>query len=161
MFEDCFWRGQSWSSSFFMWPGRRGGTNRFKKPKVSKLLIFNSTIILWPKITSLFICEELQENELQRFWLVSAPPELSVIKCNDFRQGETFAMVKVAKAMQLNTKDVEPMLNPLKRDLGRDSNRLVRSSMFDSFENETNCILPMMDQFFFYQRDTRPVGEMR
>ena len=70
-------------------------------------------------------------------------------------------MVKVAKAMQLNTKDVEPMLNPLKRDLGRDSKRLVRISMFDSFENETDCILPMMDQLFFYQRDTRPVGEMR
>ena len=48
--------------------------------------------------------------------------------------------------MQLNTKDVEPMLNPLKRDLGRDSKRLVRSSIFDSFENETNYILPMMDQ---------------
>jgi hypothetical protein len=32
-------------------------------------------------------------------------------------------MVKVTKAMQLNTKDVEPMLNPLKRDLGRDSKK--------------------------------------
>ena len=70
-------------------------------------------------------------------------------------------MVKVTKAMQLNTKDVEPMLNLLKRDRGRDSIRLVRISMFDSFENETNCILPMMDPLFFYQRDTRPVGEMR
>ena len=70
-------------------------------------------------------------------------------------------MDKVTKAMQLNTKNVESVLNPLKRDLGRDSKRLVRISMFDSFENETNCILPMMDQIFFYQRDTRPVGEMR
>ena len=70
-------------------------------------------------------------------------------------------MVKVTKTMQLNTKDVEPMLNSLKRDLRRDSKRLVRISMFDSFENETNCVLPMMDQLFFYQRDTRPVGEMR
>ena len=70
-------------------------------------------------------------------------------------------MVKVTKAMQLNTKYVEPILNPLKRDLGRDSKRLVRISMFDSFENEMNCILPMMDQLFFYQRDTQPVREMR
>ena len=70
-------------------------------------------------------------------------------------------MVKVTKALQLNTKYVEPILNPLKRDLGRDSKRIVRISIFDSFENETNCILPMMDQLFFYQRDTRPVGEMR
>ena len=70
-------------------------------------------------------------------------------------------MVKVTKAMQLNTKRCGTMLNPLKRDLGKDSKRLVRISMFDSFENETNCILPMMDQLFFYQRDTRPVGEMR
>ena len=70
-------------------------------------------------------------------------------------------MVKVTKAIQLNKKDVEPMLNPLKRDLGRDSKRLFRISMFNSFENETNCILPMMDQLFFYQRDTRPVREMR
>ena len=69
-------------------------------------------------------------------------------------------MVKVTKAMQLKTKDVEPMLNPLKRDLWRDSKRLVRISMFDSFENETNCILPMMDPLSFYQRDTRPIGEM-
>ena len=44
-------------------------------------------------------------------------------------------MVKVAKAMVLNTKDVEPMLNLLKRNLGRDSIRLVSISMFDSFEN--------------------------
>ena len=58
-------------------------------------------------------------------------------------------MVKVTKAMQLNTKDVEPMLNPLKRDLGRDSKRLVRISMFDSYENGTNCILAMMDPLFF------------
>ena len=70
-------------------------------------------------------------------------------------------MVKLAKAMELNTKGVEPMLNLLKRERGRDSIRLGRISMFDSYENETNCILPMMDQFFFYQRDTRPVGEMR
>ena len=70
-------------------------------------------------------------------------------------------MVNLAKAMQLNTKDVVPILNPLIRDLRRNSKRLVRISMFDSFENETNCILPMMDQLFFYQRDTRPVGEMR
>ena len=70
-------------------------------------------------------------------------------------------MVKVAKAMQLNTKNLESILNLLKRDLGRDSKKLVRISMFDSFENETNCILPIMDQIFFYQRDTRPVGEMR
>ena len=70
-------------------------------------------------------------------------------------------MVKVTKAMLLNTKYVEQKLNPLKRDIGRDSKRLVRISMFDSFENETNCILPMMDPLFFYQRDTRPVGEMR
>ena len=70
-------------------------------------------------------------------------------------------MVKVTKAMQLNTKGVEPMLNPLKRDLGRDSKRLVRISMFDSYENKTNCILPMKDPLFFYQRDTRQVGEMR
>ena len=70
-------------------------------------------------------------------------------------------MVKLAKAMQLNTKDVEPILNLLKRDQGRDSKRLVRISMFDSFENDTNCILPMKDRLFSYQRDTRPVGEMR
>ena len=70
-------------------------------------------------------------------------------------------MVKVTKAMQLNTIDVEPMLNLLKRDLRRNSKKLVRISIFDSYENETNCILPMMDPLFFYQRDTRPVGEMR
>ena len=70
-------------------------------------------------------------------------------------------MVKVDKAMQLNTKYVEPMLNPLKRERGRDSKKLVRISIFDSYENETNCILPMMDPLFFYQRDTRSVGEMR
>ena len=70
-------------------------------------------------------------------------------------------MVKVTKAMQLNTKDVGPILNLLKRNLGKDSKRLVRISIFDSYENETNCILPMMDPLFFYQRDTRPVGEMR
>jgi len=63
--------------------------------------------------------------------------------------------------MDLNTKGVEPMLNLLKRERGRDSKRLVRISMFDSFENETNCILPMMDPLFFYQKDTRPGGEMR
>jgi hypothetical protein len=63
--------------------------------------------------------------------------------------------------MQLNTKDVEPMLNPLKRERRRDSKKLVRISMFDNNENETNCILPMMDPLFFSQRDTRPVGEMR
>ena len=63
--------------------------------------------------------------------------------------------------MQLNTKDVESMLNPLKKELGRDSKKLVRISIFDSYENETNCILPMMDPLFFYQRDTRSVGEMR
>ena len=34
-------------------------------------------------------------------------------------------MVKVTKAMQLNTKDVEPMLNPLKRDLGIQKGWLV------------------------------------
>ena len=44
-------------------------------------------------------------------------------------------MVKVPKAMQLNTKDVEPMLNILKRDLGCNSKRLVRISMFESYEN--------------------------
>ena len=70
-------------------------------------------------------------------------------------------MVKVAKAMQLNTKDLEPMLNPLKRDLRRNSKKLVRISIFDSYENETSCILPMMDPLFFSQRDTRPVGGMR
>ena len=70
-------------------------------------------------------------------------------------------MVKLAKAMDLNTKGVEPMLNFLKSDLRRNSKRLVRISIFDSYENETNCILPMMDPLFFYQRDTRPVGEMR
>ena len=70
-------------------------------------------------------------------------------------------MVKLAKAMQLITKDVEPILNLLKRDLRRNSIKLVRISIFDSYENETNCILPMMDPLFFYQRDTRPVGEMR
>ena len=70
-------------------------------------------------------------------------------------------MVKVAKAMHLNTKHVEPKLYLLKREQGRKSKRLDRISMFDSFENETNCILPMMDPLFFYQRDTRPVGEMR
>ena len=70
-------------------------------------------------------------------------------------------MIKVAKAMQLNTKDVEPMLNPLKRERRRDSKKLVRISIFDSYENETNCILPMMDPLFFSQRDTRQVGEMR
>ena len=144
-----------------MWPGRRGGTNHFKKPKVSLLWIFVITIISWPKITWLFSCEDRQENELQRFWLVSDPPELWGIKGAGFRQGETFAMIKVAKAMQLNTKGMEPMLNLLKRDLRRNSKRLVRISMFDSFENETNCILLMMDQLFFYQRDTRSVGEMR
>ena len=74
---------------------------------------------------------------------------------------ETFAMVKLAKAMDLNTKGVEPMLNLPKRDLRRNSKRLVRISIFDSYENETNCILPMMDPLFFSQRDTRPVGEMR
>ena len=42
-------------------------------------------------------------------------------------------MVKLAKATQFNTKDVESILNLLKRDLGRDSKRLVRISMFDSF----------------------------
>ena len=70
-------------------------------------------------------------------------------------------MVKLAKAINLNTKGLEPMLNLLKRDRGRDSIRLVRISMFDSYENETNCILPMMDPLFFSQRDTRPVGGMR
>ena len=70
-------------------------------------------------------------------------------------------MVKVAEAMQLNTKDLEHMLNPLRRERGRDSKKLIRISKFDSYENETNCILPMMDPLFFYQRDTRPVGEMR
>ena len=70
-------------------------------------------------------------------------------------------MVKLAEAMDLNTKGVEPMLNLLKRERGRDSIRLVRISMFDSYENETNFILPMMDPLFFYKRDTRPVGEMR
>ena len=69
-------------------------------------------------------------------------------------------MVKVAKAMQLNTKDVEPMLNPLRRERGRDSKKLARISIFDSYENETNCILPMMDPLFFYQKDIQPVGEM-
>ena len=44
-------------------------------------------------------------------------------------------MVKLAKAMELNTKGVEPMLNLLKRERGRDSIRLVRISMFDSYEN--------------------------
>lgn len=39
--------------------------------------------------------------------------------------------------------------------------KLIRITIFDSYENETNCILPMMDPLFFYQRDTRPVGEMR
>ena len=70
-------------------------------------------------------------------------------------------MAKNAKAMQLNTKDLEPMLNTLRKERRRDSKKLITISMFDSFENETNCILPMMDQLFFYQRDTRPVGEMR
>ena len=70
-------------------------------------------------------------------------------------------MVKHAKAMDLNTKGVEPMLNLIKRDLRRNSKRSIRISIFDSYENETNCILPMMDPLFFYQRDTRPVGEMR
>ena len=70
-------------------------------------------------------------------------------------------MVKVAKAMQLNTKYAEPMLNLMKRDLRRNSKRLVRISMFDSFENGTNCILPMMDPLFSSQRDNRQVGEMR
>jgi hypothetical protein len=68
---------------------------------------------------------------------------------------------RLNEAMQLNTKDVEPMLNPLKRERRRDSKKLVRISMFDNNENETNCILPMMDPLFFSQRDTRPVGEMR
>ena len=44
-------------------------------------------------------------------------------------------MVKLAEAMDLNTKPVEPILNLLKRDRGRDSIRLVRISMFDSYEN--------------------------
>ena len=65
------------------------------------------------------------------------------------------------EAMQLNTKDLEPMLNPLRRERGMDSKKLARISIFDSYENETNCILPMLDPLFFYQRDTRPVGEMR
>ena len=60
-----------------------------------------------------------------------------------------------------NTKDVESMLNPLKRERGRNSKKFIRISIFDSYENETNCILPMMDPLFFSQRDTRPVGEMR
>ena len=68
-------------------------------------------------------------------------------------------MIKVAKAMQLNTKDLEPMLNPLRRERERDSKKLIRISIFDSYDNETNCILPMMDPLFFYQRDTRSVGE--
>ena len=42
-----------------------------------------------------------------------------------------------------------------------DSKKFIRISIFDSYENETNCILPMMDSLFFSQRDTRPVGEMR
>ena len=70
-------------------------------------------------------------------------------------------MVKIAKAIQLNTKDLETILNPLRRELGRDSKKFIRISIFDSYENETNCILPRMDPLFFYQRDTRPVGEMR
>ena len=70
-------------------------------------------------------------------------------------------MVKVAKAMQLNTKDLEPMLDPLRRERRRDSKKLARILIFDSYENETNCILPMMDPLFFYQWDIRPVGEMR
>ena len=102
-----------------------------------------------------------QENELQRFLMVSDPPELWGIKGTDFRQGETIAMVKVAKTIQLNTKDVEPRLNSLRRERVRDSKKLARISIFDSYENETNCILPMMDSLFFYQRDTRPVGEIR
>ena len=36
---------------------------------------------------------------------------------------ETFAMVKVAKAMQLNTKDMVPMLNTMRRERGRDSKK--------------------------------------
>ena len=62
-------------------------------------------------------------------------PESTFIKGAGFRQGETFAMVKLAKAMELNTKGVEPMLNLLKRERGRDSIRLVRISTFDSYEN--------------------------
>ena len=58
-------------------------------------------------------------------------------------------MVKLSKAMDLNTKDVESMLNPLKRERGRDSIKFVRISIFDSYENETNCILPMMNPLFF------------
>ena len=58
-------------------------------------------------------------------------------------------MVKLSKVMDLNTKDVESMLNPLKRERGRDSKKLVRISIFDSYENETNCILPMMNPLFF------------
>ena len=70
-------------------------------------------------------------------------------------------MIKVAKAMQLNTKYLEPMLNSQRRERGRDSKKLVRISIFDNYENETNCILPMMDPLFFYQKDIRPVGELR
>ena len=70
-------------------------------------------------------------------------------------------MVKLSKAMQLNTKVLEPMLKPLRRERRRDSKELARISMFDNYENETNCILPMMDPLFFSQRDTRPVGEMK
>ena len=70
-------------------------------------------------------------------------------------------MIKVAKAMQLKLKDLEPMLNSLRRERGRDSKKFIRISIFDSYDNRTNCILPMMDPLFFYQRDTRPVGEMR
>ena len=70
------------------------------------------------------------------------------IKAQVFNR-DTFAMVKVAKAMQLNTKDLEHMLNPLRRERGRDSKKLIRISISDSYGNETNCILPMMDLLFF------------
>ena len=70
-------------------------------------------------------------------------------------------MIKFAKAMQLNMKDVKPMLNSLRRERRRNSKKLIRISIFDSYENESNCILLMMDPLFFYQRDIRSVGEMR
>ncbi len=70
-----------------------------------------TTIIYCPKITWLFIFEDRQENELQRFWQVLDLSESTFIQGASFGNVETFAMVKLAEAMDLNTKAVEPMLN--------------------------------------------------
>ena len=72
---------------------------------------------------------------MQRFRQVLELSESTFIQGAGFGKVETFAIDKLAEAMDLNTKGVEPMLNLLKRERGRDSIRLVRISMFDSYEN--------------------------